>query len=81
MTDTQAAAAIILLTLAGLIAVHLRLKRSRSRLAALLEEPVRLPYGHPEQWTGHPDATDVHLAALHAELWPGDEYLRTLRGR
>jgi hypothetical protein len=78
---TSIAAAIILMAVAGLIAVHLRLERSRTGPAALLEEPVRLPVGHPERWTGYPDATDVELAALHVLLWPRAEYRRDLGGR
>lgn len=78
---TAIATALILATLAGLIAVYLRLERSRTGLALLLEEPVRVPPWHPEGWTSWPDATDVQLAVLHDLTWPSEEWRAALRDR
>lgn len=68
---------------AGWVAQRLRrvMQRRRSRpvLVALLERPVSLPPGHPEEWTAYPDVHDVALAQLHDVLWPGEEYLTALR--
>lgn len=40
-----------------------------------LQVAVRLPAGHPEGWTSHPDEVDVHLADLLDREWPQEEYL------
>ncbi|GIH69474.1 hypothetical protein [Sphaerimonospora thailandensis] len=49
--------------------------RRRLPHARLLEEPVRLPPGHPDSYTTHPDATDDLLADWHDRLWPQEEWI------
>ncbi|WP_084965287.1 hypothetical protein [Thermoactinospora rubra] len=47
---------------------------SGRRLAEGLDYPVFMPGWHPETWPQQEDWTDVHLAELHDQLWPGEEW-------
>lgn len=40
----------------------------------LLDEPVRMPAGHPESYSTRLDALDEELAGLHDRLWPREEW-------
>lgn len=76
-------AAVLILAWVTISAVTDRMRERRPirtgrDLAALLEEPVRMPHGHPETWPEAEDEVDVLLAEWHDVAWPSEQWLAVL---